>query len=53
MKLVKCDGWAADLGCDKECVKQEWLGRYGGKHLCPQCIKRLEDDSAAWRWITG
>jgi hypothetical protein len=51
-ELVKCDGWGADLGCDGTCVKTKDVWRYGGRQLCGQCAKRLEDDNRHWAYIT-
>jgi hypothetical protein len=50
--LVKCDGWAADLGCDRICAPTNWTGQYGGRQLCAQCARRLADDNWRWAWIT-
>lgn len=50
---VKCDGWCADLGCEKVCEKQEWSGRYGGKNLCKKCADRWQKDLEWGNYITG
>lgn len=51
-QIVECDGWMADLGCEKECELQEWTGRYGGRNLCRKCAMRLKADSKAWARLT-
>ena len=52
VRVVKCDGWASDLGCDKVCIPTEWTGKYGGRQLCPKCAQRLKDDNRSWAWLT-
>lgn len=51
-EMVPCDGWAADLGCDKVCRPADWPGRYGGRNLCEQCAERLHADNRRWTWLT-
>lgn len=47
-----CDGWAADLGCDKVAVPIP--GRESGwRKYCAKCRARVEADEQAWQRLVG